>query len=67
MGMIIYFVIILLLPLYAQFKVKGTYKKYDKVHGMNGYTGAEVARMIFGMCCLHAKIYYVKVQGFSNL
>ena len=46
MGMIIYFVIILLLPLYAQFKVKGTYKKYDKVHGMNGYTGAEVARMI---------------------
>ena len=46
MGMIIYFVIILLLPLYAQFKVKGTYKKYDKVHGMNEYTGAEVARMI---------------------
>ena len=46
MGMIIYFVIILLLPLYAQFKVKGTYKKYDKVHGMSGYTGAEVARMI---------------------
>ena len=46
MGIIIYFVIILLLPLYAQFKVKGTYKKYDKVHGMNGYTGAEVARMI---------------------
>ena len=46
MGMIIYFVISLLLPLYAQFKVKGTYKKYDKVHGMNGYTGAEVARMI---------------------
>lgn len=44
--MLIYFAIILLLPLYAQFKVKGTYKKYAKVHSMNGYTGAEVARMI---------------------
>ena len=46
MQMLIYFAIILLLPLYAQFKVKGTYKKYAKVHSMNGYTGAEVARMI---------------------
>lgn len=44
--MIIYFIIILLLPLYAQFKVKGTYNKYAKVRSMNGYTGAEVARII---------------------
>lgn len=46
MGMIVYFIIILVLPLYAQFKVKGTYKKYAQVRSMNGYTGAEVARMI---------------------
>ena len=43
---IIYFAIILLLPIYAQMKVKSTYKKYSKVRSTSGMTGAEVARRI---------------------
>ncbi|MET1014989.1 MAG: zinc metallopeptidase [Paenisporosarcina sp.] len=42
----IYFAVILLLPLYAQFKVKSTYKKYAKVRSTSGMTGAQVARLI---------------------
>lgn len=43
---IVYFLIILIVPIYAQFKVKGTYKKYSKVAANKGMTGAQVARMI---------------------
>lgn len=43
---IIYFAIILLLPIYAQMKVKSTYKKYSKVRSTSGKSGAEVARTI---------------------
>lgn len=47
MGMyIVYFAIVLLLPIYAQFKVKNTYNKYSKVRSTSGMTGAEVARLI---------------------
>jgi len=47
MGMyIVYFAIVLLLPIYAQFKVKNTYHKYSKVRSSSGMTGAEVARLI---------------------
>ncbi len=42
----IYFGIILLLPIYAQFKVKSTYKKYSKIRSTSGMTGAQVARLI---------------------
>lgn len=45
-GFIIYFAVLLLLPLYAQFKVKRTYKKYSKVRSTSGMTGAQVARLI---------------------
>lgn len=34
------------MPLYAQFKVKSTYKKYSKVRSTSGMTGAQVARLI---------------------
>lgn len=54
---IIYFVLILILPLYAQFKVKSTYKKYAQVAARNGMTGAEVARMILD----HHGLYDVRV------
>lgn len=54
---IIYFVLILLLPLYAQFKVKSTYKKFAKVGARNNMTGAEVARMILD----HHGLYDVRV------
>ncbi|WP_079509538.1 zinc metallopeptidase [Mesobacillus jeotgali] len=43
---LIYFAIIILIPLWAQFKVKGAYKKYSKVASSSQMTGAEVARKI---------------------
>ncbi|MGA9225953.1 MAG: zinc metallopeptidase [Mesobacillus sp.] len=43
---LIYFAIIILIPLWAQFRVKGTYKKYSKVTSSSHMTGAEVARRI---------------------
>lgn len=47
MGMyIVYFAIIMLLPLYAQMKVKSTYKKFAQVPAEKGMTGAQVARQI---------------------
>lgn len=43
---IVYFAIILLLPIYAQMKVKSTFKKYSKVRSTSGMSGAQVARTI---------------------
>ena len=42
----IYLAAIIILPLYAQFKVKNTYTKYSKVRSSSGMTGAQVARLI---------------------
>ncbi|WP_409288939.1 zinc metallopeptidase [Peribacillus sp. SCS-26] len=44
--MLIYFILLILVPLYAQFKVKSTYKKYSRVASSSGRTGAQVAREI---------------------
>ncbi|WP_102335847.1 zinc metallopeptidase [Salimicrobium jeotgali] len=46
MEFLIYFAIILILPLWAQSKVKSTYKKYSKVATSSGMSGAQVARKI---------------------
>lgn len=47
MGMyIVYFAIVLILPIYAQMKVKSTYNKFAQVPADRGMTGAQVARMI---------------------
>ena len=43
---IIYFAIIILVPLYAQMKVKSTYKKYSQISASSGMAGAQVARRI---------------------
>lgn len=43
---IVYFLVLLLLPLYAQRKVMKTYKRYAEVRSTSGMSGAEVARMI---------------------
>ncbi|RHW40151.1 zinc metallopeptidase [Lysinibacillus yapensis] len=43
---IVYFLIILIVPIYAQFKVKSTYRKFSQVSASKGMTGAQVARMI---------------------
>lgn len=55
--MIIYFVILMVLPLWAQHKVKSNYEKYSQVRSTSGKTGREVALEI-----LHANgIYDVEV------
>jgi uncharacterized protein len=59
---IIYFLIVLLVPIYAQFKVKSTYKKFSKVSSAKGYTGAEVARMILDQHGLY-DVRVVPTQG----
>lgn len=43
---LIYFAVLLLLPLWAQFKLKRTYGKYSKIRSTSGHTGAQVARII---------------------
>ncbi|WP_106497420.1 zinc metallopeptidase [Lentibacillus sp. Marseille-P4043] len=45
-GYIIYFVLLMVIPLLAQSKVKNTYKKYAKKATSSHMTGAEVARKI---------------------
>lgn len=55
---LIYFLLIIIIPLWAQFRVKNTYKKYSKVPSSSYMDGAEVARRI-----LHANgLYDVKVE-----
>ena len=46
MSYIIYFVLIMIIPIWAQFRVKGTYKKYSNVASSSQMKGAEVARKI---------------------
>ncbi|MFS0576755.1 zinc metallopeptidase [Sporosarcina sp. 179-K 3D1 HS] len=58
----IYFAAIIILPLYAQFKVKSTYKKYAKIPSTSGKTGAEVARLILDQNGLH-NVKVVESQG----
>lgn len=43
---LIYFLIILGVPLYAQSRVRSAYKKYSQVYSTSGMTGAQVARRI---------------------
>ncbi len=54
---IIYFIAMLILPIYAQMKVKSAYKKYSQVPADKGMTGAQVARMILD----HHGLYDVRV------
>ncbi len=64
-SFLIYFAIILLLPLYAQFKVKSTYKKYAKVRSTSGMTGAQVARLILDSNGLQ-DVKVVESRGFLS-
>lgn len=61
----LYLALIILLPLYAQFKVKSTYNKYSKIRSTSGKTGAEVARMILDQNDLH-NVKVVESQGFLS-
>ncbi|MGI2327052.1 zinc metallopeptidase [Planococcus sp. YIM B11945] len=53
MGFLLYFVLLLIIPLWAQFKLKRTYSKYSKVRSTSGKTGAQVARIILDQNGLH--------------
>lgn len=64
-SFLIYFAIILLLPLYAQFKVKSTYKKYAKVRSTSGMTGAQVARLMLDSNGLE-DVKVVESRGFLS-
>ena len=46
MFYLIYFAIIMIIPLYAQSRVRSAYSKYSQVYSTSGMTGAEVARKI---------------------
>ncbi|KQL42241.1 flagellar biosynthesis protein FlgM [Bacillus sp. FJAT-25509] len=46
MSYLIYFLILLIVPLYAQMRVKSTFRKYSQVGSTSNLTGAEVARKI---------------------
>lgn len=45
-GYLIYFAIIILVPIWAQLRVKGSFAKYSKVPSSSHMRGAEVARRI---------------------
>ncbi len=53
-----FFIIALLLTVYAQYWVNATYKKYAKVSNRKGYTGADVAKELLN----RAGIYDVSVE-----
>lgn len=59
--------LIILLPAiiisaFAQMKVKSTFNKFSKVRSVNGYTGAQVARMLLD----EAGLYDVPVQSIQG-
>lgn len=54
----VYLAIIILIPIYAQMKVKSTYKKYSQVAASSGMTGAQTARAILDQNGL----YHVRVE-----
>lgn len=60
-----YLGVIMLLPLYAQFKVKSTYKKYAQVRSTSGMTGAQVARLILDTNGLH-DVKVIEHSGFLS-
>lgn len=62
---LIYLALIIILPLYAQYKVKSTYKKYSKVRSTSGMTGAQVARMMLDQNGL-GNVKVVENQGFLS-
>ncbi len=52
--MLLYFALLILIPLLAQWGVKSTYRKYADVRNTRGVTGAEVARYILNQNGLYS-------------
>ncbi len=63
MSFLIYFLLLLIIPIYAQMKVQRAYKKYSQVPASNGYTGAEVARKLLD----ENGLYNIRVEETSGV
>ncbi len=55
----------LVLAMYAQFKIRSTYARYDKVSAQSGMTGAEAARQILRHEGIH-DVQVEEVEGFLS-
>lgn len=62
---LIYLAFIILIPIWAQVKVKGTYNKYSKVPSSSRMTGAEVARKILDDNGLY-NVHVVETRGYLS-
>ena len=62
---LIYLAIIIIVPLYAQYKVKSTYTKYSKIRSTSGMTGAQAARLILDQNGLQ-NVKVVEAKGFLS-
>ncbi|MGM7722567.1 zinc metallopeptidase [uncultured Metabacillus sp.] len=59
MGFLIYFIIIMAVPLLIQLYLRNTYNKYSNVGTSSGITGAEAARRVLD----ENGLYHVKVEA----
>ncbi|MFC7392648.1 zinc metallopeptidase [Scopulibacillus cellulosilyticus] len=55
---IVYFIIIMIIPIWAQAKVRNAYSKYSEVANSTGMTGAQVARQILD----HNGLYNIEIE-----
>ncbi|GGH97590.1 MULTISPECIES: zinc metallopeptidase [Mammaliicoccus] len=62
---IIYFIIIMLVPMYFQFRVKSTYNKYSRVRSTSGKTGKQVAEEILAANGIH-DVEVLQGEGFLS-
>ncbi|MEI5907206.1 zinc metallopeptidase [Bacillus spongiae] len=62
---ILYFILISLIPIWAQLKVKRTFKKYSRVATTSGMTGNEIARRILDHHGLN-NVQVVEGRGFLS-
>lgn len=62
---IIYFIIIMIVPMYFQYKVKSTYNKYSRVRSTSGKTGREVAEEILAANGIH-DVQVLQGEGFLS-
>lgn len=64
-GYIIYIALLMIIPIWAQSKVKKTYKKYSKKATSSRMTGAEVARKILNDNGIY-DVHVEEVKGFLS-
>ncbi|WP_436875453.1 zinc metallopeptidase [Mammaliicoccus sciuri] len=62
---IIYFIIIMIVPMYFQFRVKSTYNKYSRVRSTSGKTGKQVAEEILAANGIH-DVEVLQGEGFLS-